>query len=173
MVTRTETAAAHHETIHELQRSKQAGIIFKIDKVQWSFLEEMMKNNFFSDRWIGWIKKAVEGGRVGINLNGQPGEYFRTFKGLRQGDTLYPLLFNLVADALGTLLTNAKEKGHIKGLIPHLIDGGLTHLQYADDTVILLDRDDQSIRHIKFLLYCFELMSGLQINYEKSKVIVW
>lgn len=60
----------------------------------------------------------------------------------------------------------------MKGLIPHLVDGGLTHLQYADDTVIMIDRDNESIRNIKFILYCFEMMSGLQINYEKREVIV-
>jgi hypothetical protein len=45
------------------------------------------------------LSKWVIGGRVGINLNGQLGELFGTYKGLRQGDSLSPLLFNLVADA--------------------------------------------------------------------------
>lgn len=47
-----------------------------------------------------------------------------------------PLLFNLMSDALATMLDNAKMAGEIKGLIPNLIDGGLTHLQYTDDTII-------------------------------------
>ena len=43
---------------------------------------------------------------------------------------------NLLADALSTMLTSASNAGAIQGLVPHLVDGGLTHLQYVDDTVI-------------------------------------
>jgi hypothetical protein len=112
------------------------------------------------------------GGRVGININGEPGKFFNTYKGLRQGDPLSPLLFNLVSDALATMLENAKRAGEIKGLVPHLVEGGVTHLQYADDTIIFLDLDEQSIIYTKFLLYCFEEMSGLKINYDKSEIFV-
>jgi hypothetical protein len=51
---------------------------------------------------------------------------------------LSPLLFNLVVDALSDMLTRASNVGAIQGLVPHLVDGGLTHLQYADDIVILI-----------------------------------
>jgi hypothetical protein len=70
------------------------------------------------------MKQVVGGGRVGINLNGEPENYFRTYKGLRQGDSLSPLLFNLVVDALATILEKATEAGMIKGLIPELVEGG-------------------------------------------------
>jgi hypothetical protein len=116
------------------------------------------------------MKLIIEGGKVGININGEAGGFFNTHKGLRQGDHLSPLLFNLVSDALATMIDNAKLAGKIKGLVPNLIEGGLTHLQYADDTIIFLNMDDQSIIHTKFLLYCFENMSGLKINYQKSEV---
>ena len=33
--------------------------------------------------------------------------------------------------------------------------------------------DDKSIINMKFLLYCFEWMSGLKINYHKSEVLVF
>jgi hypothetical protein len=56
-------------------------------------------------------------------------------------------------------------------VIPKMVEGGLTHLQYADDTVIFLEADRQSIANVKFLLYCFENMSGLKINYQKSEVM--
>jgi hypothetical protein len=72
--------------------------------------------------------------RVCININGSNGPYFRTYRRLRQGDPLSPLLFNIAADALDHILSKAKEKGHIKGVVPHLVPGGITHLQYADDT---------------------------------------
>ena len=51
--------------------------------------------------------------------------------------------------------------------------GGITHLQYADDTVVMVACDDESITNMKFLLYCFEWMSGLKINYHKSEVYVF
>jgi hypothetical protein len=108
---------------------------------------------------------------VEINLNGEPGEFFGTHKGLRQEDPM-SMLFNLVADALATIRKKGCQEGLIKGLIPELVDGGLTHLQYVDDTIIFLEVEEQSISNVKFLLYCFKNMSGLKINYQKSEVIV-
>lgn len=53
-----------------------------------------------------------------------------------------------------------------------MVEGGITHLQYADDTIIFLNMDEQSIVYTKFLLYCFENMSGLRINYQNSEIFV-
>jgi hypothetical protein len=77
-----------------------------------------------------------------------------------------------VADALATLLKKSKEAGLIKGLVLELVEGRSTHLQYANDTVICLEIDEESIANTKFLLYYFENMFGLKINYHKSEVMV-
>lgn len=37
-----------------------------------------------------------------------------------------------------------------------MVEGGITRLQYADDTIIMLEGDLESIKNVKFLLYCFE-----------------
>jgi hypothetical protein len=103
---------------------------------------------------------GCSGGIVSINVNGEHGAYFRIFKGLRQENPLSTLLFNLDA---------AKEKGTIIGLVPHLVGGGVTHLQYADDTVVLVQSNKESILNLKLIFYCFESMS---INYHKSDVYV-
>ena len=64
----------------------------------------------------------------------------------------------------------SRNNGEIKPLASHLVDGGISHLQYADDTIIMIENDNNSIMTVKFILYCFEAMSGLRINYQKSEV---
>jgi hypothetical protein len=119
-----------HEIVHELHRKKLQGVILKIDfekaydSVRWDFVDEVMKRKGFGSKLRGWIMNTIKGGRVCININGSNGPYFRTYRGLRQGDPLSPLLFNIAADALDHILSKAKEKGHIKGVIPHLVPGG-------------------------------------------------
>jgi hypothetical protein len=68
------------------------------------------------------------------------------------------------------MMNLARRDGHIKVLAYHLIEGGISHLQYADDTVLLLNYDEESFATVKFVLYCFEAMSGLKIKYQKSEV---
>jgi hypothetical protein len=55
-------------------------------------------------------------------------------------------------------------------VVPHLVDGGLSHLQYADDTVILLQYSPENLRNIRLILSCYEVMSGMKINFEKSEI---
>jgi hypothetical protein len=49
-----------------------------------------------------------------------------------------------------------------------VLPGGITQSQYADDTILMIEGDDDSVINIKFALYCFEWLSGLKINYHKS-----
>jgi hypothetical protein len=132
-------------------------------------LEEVLNRKGFVETWIQWIGKAVRGGRVCIDLNGDRDAFFRSYKGLRQEDPLSPLLFNLVVDALSAMLSRACSAGVIQGLVPHLVNGGLSHLSYADDTVILLHYSPENLRNVRLILSCYEAMSGLKINFEKSE----
>lgn len=117
------------------------------------------------------MMQLVSGGQTAIAVNGEVGNFSRNKRGLRQGDPASPLLFNFVADALGAMLDKARIAGHIRGVVGNLIPGGVSHLQYADDTLLLFEPDLHSITTIKAILLCFELMSGLKINFHKCEVV--
>jgi hypothetical protein len=42
------------------------------------------------------------------------------------------------------------------------------NLQYVDDTLLFLDTDVQGAYQLKWLMTCFEHLSGMEINYHKS-----
>ena len=44
-------------------------------------------------------------------------------------------------------------------------------LQYADDNIMFLDNDLEKARNLKCILLCFEMMSGMRINYDKSEIV--
>ena len=98
------------------------------------------------------------------------GHYFQTKKGLRQGDPLSPMLFNIVVDMLAILIERAKTDGQIAGVVPHLVDGGLSILQYADDTILFMEHDIEKAMNLKLILSAFEQLSGLKINFHKSEL---
>ena len=78
-------------------------------------------------------------------------------------------MFNFVADALSRILSRVATQGHISPVISHLIPEGVTHLQYADDTIIMVELTDSCIAHLKFILLCFEALSGLTINFIRAR----
>jgi hypothetical protein len=83
------------------------------------------------------------------------------------------LLFNLVANMLSILINKAKEDGQVRGLVSHLIDGGVSILQYVDDTVLFMENDLEQAKNMKLLLCAFEQLSGLKINFHKSEVFCY
>ena len=107
-----------------------------------------------------------------VKMNDQEGPYFVSHKGVRQGDRLSPILFNFVADYLTRLVRQAQRNGLITGLASNLITHGVAILQYVDDTIICLEENMDIARNMKLLLYIYELMSGLKINFTKSEVIM-
>ena len=101
---------------YHIKHIKQSGVILKIDfekaydKVNWNFLLQSLRMKGFSSKWIEWIKSFISGGSVAVNINDEVGHYFQTKKGVRQGDPLSPILFNIVAHMLMLFINRAKAK---------------------------------------------------------------
>jgi hypothetical protein len=91
----------------------------------------------------------VKGGSISIRLNEENSTYFKTCKGLSQGDPLSPLLFNLVIDVFSRMLGKAAGKGHITGILSTLYPEGVISLQYADDSLLFLEHNYIAASHLK------------------------
>jgi hypothetical protein len=104
-------------------------------------LFECLAARGFSRKWCSWIEKVVTGGTVSVKLNNLIGPYIKSYKGVRQGDPLSPILFNFVADGLARMIHRVQSNNLFTGLIDHIVDKGVTMLQYADDTIICLKHD--------------------------------
>ena len=74
------------------------------DRVEWLFLEALMRKMKFSEGRISRIKQCVSTIPYSILLNGRPGEFFKPHRGLRQGDPLLPYLVVICAEGLSSLL---------------------------------------------------------------------
>jgi hypothetical protein len=169
-----ESEVSSHEIIYDTVSRKEKGLVLKLDyekaydKVNWYFLEEMLSTRGFSNKWVSWMMRLVKGGYIAIRLNERNSHYFQPGKGLRQGDPLSPLLFNLVADVFTRLMGKTAIKGYLKCLMSRLYPEGVISLQYADDTLLFLENNIQGVSHLKLLMTFFEHLSSLRINYHKS-----
>jgi hypothetical protein len=85
----------------------------------------MLKQRGFSETWCKWIEKVVTSGTLSVQINGSVRNYFKSGKGVRQGDPLSPILFNIAADCLAKMVYKAQENGLIKGLVPNYIEHGV------------------------------------------------
>ena len=135
----------------------------------------MLERSGFSAKWRQWIFFCLSIVRFSIFINGSPCEFFGSSRGLRQGDPLSPLLFVLVMEALGRMLDKAVHEGHMLGFSVGNLEGrslAVSHLLFADDTLIFCEADLEQILILRMILIWFEAVSGLKINLSKSELVL-
>ena len=164
-----------NEVVEEAMRSKKPAMIFKVDfekaydSVSWSFLDYMLLRLGFCQKWRRWISACLHSATISVLINGSPSKEFNPSRGLRQGDPLAPLLFNIIGEGLTGMMREAVHKNLYRSYLVGKKREPVNILQYADDTVFVGEVDWQNVHAIKALLRGFELASGLKINFAKSQ----
>jgi hypothetical protein len=118
---------------------------------------------------FGNPKTTVCTSTASVLVNGSHTEEFHLKRGLHQGDPLSPFLFLLAAEGLNVLMTGAVNlnlftRYSVGAHIPTM----LSHLQFADDTLLIGVKSWANVRALRVVMVLFESMSGLKVNYHKS-----
>nr|XP_025703114.1 uncharacterized protein LOC112803876 [Arachis hypogaea] len=108
---------------------------------------------------------------MSVLINGSPSKPFKIERDLQQGDPLSPFLFVLAVDVLHRMIREAVWNRRITPLLVERDNIELSHLQFVDDTILFYPSEEDTIKNYKWLLRCFEMMSGLSINFDKSILI--
>ena len=74
------------------------------DRVEWRFIEGVMRKLGFNERWINLVMKCISFVSNSVIINGAAYENIVPTRGLRQRDSLYPNLFLLYAEGFSALI---------------------------------------------------------------------
>jgi hypothetical protein len=138
------------------------------DRVEWNFLQAILLKLGFHRRWVSLIMTCVSSTSFAVMVNGVPNGYIKPSRGLRQGDPLSPYLFLLCAEGLSALIRKAEREQTIWGIA--ICRGGprLSHLFFADDSVIFCRASQHEGGVLQAILKLYERASGQKINEEKT-----
>eukprot|EP00268_Persea_americana_P008169 TRINITY_DN13144_c0_g1_i12.p1 TRINITY_DN13144_c0_g1~~TRINITY_DN13144_c0_g1_i12.p1 ORF type:complete len:489 (+),score=85.97 TRINITY_DN13144_c0_g1_i12:613-2079(+) len=166
-----------NECIHSRKKEKRPGLICKLDlekaydRVDWDFLQYLMRRMGFGVKWRAWILECLSSATFSIIINGSPTGFFSASRGLRQGDPLSPFLFVIIGEALSRMLHAGVNANLFEGFRPANTILEISHLQFADDTLLFCNADEDQLRNVKAILFYFEAVSGLRVNFFKSELI--
>ena len=141
------------------------------DHVNWEALFYLLDRMGFGMKWRGWIKACVTFVYFSVLVNGSPEGFFRCSRGLRQGDPLSSLLFLLIMEVLSRLLKKTEECNLIRGFHVgdvNVVGVRISHLLFADDTILFCDASREQLLSIRLVLSCFQTFTGLKVNIGKS-----
>lgn len=130
----------------------------------------MMEDMGFGERWRMWSFSCVSTVTLAVLGNGSPTDFFSIDKGLRHGDPLSSLLFNLCVEGLFALWNRLAIGEEACGfrIGPGLC---LNHLQFADDTLVFCEAKGEKVEELFDVLVGFLWGSGLKLNYTKSVLV--
>lgn len=89
---------------------------------------------------------------LSVLVNESPKGFFRMEKRVRQGDPLFPYLYVIVVEALHLMSQVVYSQGCIHGFCTGHSDIEVSHLHYADDTILFLKVDEEVLTTVRAVL---------------------
>ncbi|KAL0378749.1 UNVERIFIED_CONTAM: Retrovirus-related Pol polyprotein from type-1 retrotransposable element R2 [Sesamum radiatum] len=177
----TDNVLAAYELNHYIKhknKGKKGYISLKLDvskaydRVEWRILESVLLRLGFHHKFVHLTMSCVTTVSFSFLLNGEQFGFIRPRRGLRQGDPLSPYLFLFCAEAFSGLIRKAEVEGRIRGVAVSRRASPISHLLFADDTLIFCEASTEGLRCISEILAIYERGSSLKINLQKSAMVV-
>ena len=130
------------EEIHSSRQQKGSSMIIKLDmanafdRLNHQYLFKVLKLFGFGDKLISWINVCIGKPCIAPLVNGRVTKLFKTSRGIRQGCSLSPLLYIIIADSLSITLEWARLKWKIKGIQNSKTMKEINHPQIENDTLL-------------------------------------
>ncbi|KAK3228764.1 hypothetical protein Dsin_000645 [Dipteronia sinensis] len=116
----------------------------------------------FGGKWRRWMECCISTLMLSVLVNGSLTRQFKLEKDLRQGDSLSLLLFNVAVEGLSALFKKAESLDLIKGVTFGAEAVHVSHLQFADDTILFLQPNMNYLMNAKRILRIAKRIEGLQ-----------
>ncbi|XP_043692868.1 secreted RxLR effector protein 78-like [Telopea speciosissima] len=134
------------------------------DGLEWQFIEHILLKMGFASHWVKMIMACLLPVSYQILINDAPRGTIVPSRGIRQGDPLSPALFILCSHTLSCLLQKAESDGDIKGIRVRNRAPPITHLLFADDSLLFAEGKLEELYVIKSCLSTYCKASGQEIN---------
>jgi hypothetical protein len=137
------------------------------DRVEWIFLENMMIKMGFDEGWISMMMACASSVRYQVRFNSEETDMFTHTRDLRQGDPLSPYLFLLCVEGLSSLLLYEEEVGGINGVRVCRNAPSVSHLLFADNSLILMKAGMNNATSLQCVLDTYCTNSGQLVSLAK------
>ncbi|KAM2745333.1 hypothetical protein PS2_021080 [Malus domestica] len=168
-----------HEILHSLNHQSEEihkGMAIKLDmakaydRVEWDFLLSIMSKLGFAPMFCNRVKECISTVSFSILINGSPTGYIQPKRGLRQRDPLSYFLFLICTEGFSSLIRKGLERGALHGYKFTPNGTPLTHLFFADDSVLFGNATVEEAQGVADILNVYASGSGQEINMSKSSI---
>ena len=136
------------------------------DSLEWAFINHTLQYFNFGPSLTNWIRTFYNNIESCVLNNGWSSNFFNLQRGVRQGCPLSPYLFILSVETLGKAI---RANTTIKGITVNNTEIKIS--QYADDTTLILNGNQESLSAALNTIENFGNVSGLRLNDKKTEAL--